>query len=483
MPSEQTFYDGSNFFEPLSETVGVGVDKVNFVLCIFSALPLSFIYKTFFPAGNVSKQVRTLVPLLIGFLFCFFCFGRAVKHLLANCLISYALMYLTPPKHVHKVVFAFSMGYLLWIHFYRWLLLTAYYLDVTGPIMVAVQKITLLAFSIHDGKGRKKEDLNESQRKEAVTEIPSLLDYMSYIFNFQTVLTGPANTYSDWAAFVNGTHLQKDKDGKLPSSTGVALRKFAESLIYLYLVVFYVSVYVPEVIAKEEYLALPMWRWAVWWFIVIFFIRVNYYFAWTFADSICNMSGFGFSGYDKDGKAQWNLCTNVMPIQVEMAQSFKETLDGWNIQTGNWLRKAAYERAPKSVRTIATYFLSAVWHGFSVGYFITFGTCALMTLAGATFRRCMRWRFVNNKTHKAVYDFVTFMATKVALAYATYAFVTMHLYPGFDVYKRVFFCVHILGLLILYVLPNFFRPLKKPTTTTTENGNGVANGKKNGKAQ
>ena len=83
------------------------------------------------------------------------------------------------------------MGYLLWIHFYRWLLLTAYYLDVTGPIMVAVQKITLLAFSIHDGMGRKAESLNDSQKQEAVKEIPSLLNYLSYIFNFQVYSMAP----------------------------------------------------------------------------------------------------------------------------------------------------------------------------------------------------------------------------------------------------------------------------------------------------
>ncbi|KHJ81269.1 hypothetical protein OESDEN_19045 [Oesophagostomum dentatum] len=53
------------------------------------------------------------------------------------------------------------------------------------------------------------------------------------------------------------------------------------------------------------------------------FIRVNYYFAWTFADSVCNMSGFGFSGYDEHGNAKWELCTNVRPYQVEMAQKLQ----------------------------------------------------------------------------------------------------------------------------------------------------------------
>ncbi|KAJ1366273.1 hypothetical protein KIN20_026889 [Parelaphostrongylus tenuis] len=198
--------------------------------------------------------------------------------------------------------------------------------------------------------------------------------------------------------------------------------------------------------------------WCMWWFIVLVLIRVNYYFAWTFADSVCNMSGFGFSGYDENGEAKWELCTNVRPYQVEMAQSFKETLDGWNIQTGGWLRRVAYDRTPKKIRTFATYMLSALWHGISVGYYITFSTGALVTLTGATFRRCMRHRFLNCPKQKAAYDVMSFIATKIALAYTTYAFVVMNLDPAIFVYKRVYFIVHIVALVILVVLPRYFPP-------------------------
>ncbi len=76
----------------------------------------------------------------------------------------------------------------------------------------------------------------------------------------------------------------------------------------------------------------------------------------------------------------------ILRKNFQMAQSFKETLDGWNTLTGEWLRQIAYERAPKNIRTLSTYVLSAVWHGVSVGYYMTFMTGALMTLAGSTVR-------------------------------------------------------------------------------------------------
>ncbi|VDP22104.1 unnamed protein product [Heligmosomoides polygyrus] len=48
------------------------------------------------------------------------------------------------------------------------------------------------------------------------------------------------------------------------------------------------------------------------------------------------------------------------------------------------------------------------------------------------FRRCVRHRFLDCPKNKLAYDVVTFMATKVALAYTTYAFVTMNLNPAFS---------------------------------------------------
>lgn len=40
-------------------------------------------------------------------------------------------------------------------------------------------------------------------------------------------------------------------------------------------------------------------------------VRFKYYHAWIFADAICNNSGFGFNGYDKNGEPKWDLASNV----------------------------------------------------------------------------------------------------------------------------------------------------------------------------
>ncbi|VDK55871.1 unnamed protein product [Cylicostephanus goldi] len=73
------------------------------------------------------------------------------------------------------------------------------------------------------------------------------------------------------------------------------------------------------------------------------------------------------------------------------------------------------------------------------------------------------------------YDVMTFMATKIALAYATYPFVTMNLNPAFMLYKRVFFVVHIAAALILVVVPRLYPPPAKKSISNAYANTNITN--------
>lgn len=51
-------------------------------------------------------------------------------------------------------------------------------------------------------------------------------------------------------------------------------------------------------------------------------VRFKYYFAWLFADAIVNNAGLGFNGYDTDGSAKWDRCTNINVIHIEVSRNF-----------------------------------------------------------------------------------------------------------------------------------------------------------------
>lgn len=48
-------------------------------------------------------------------------------------------------------------------------------------------------------------------------------------------------------------------------------------------------------------------------------VRFKYYFAWLFADAICNNSGIGFAGYDANGGAMWDKFSNIHIFKFEVS--------------------------------------------------------------------------------------------------------------------------------------------------------------------
>ncbi len=110
----------------------------------------------------------------------------------------------------------------------------------------------------------------------------------------------------------------------------------------------------------------------------------------------------------------------------QFATSFKMFLDNWNIQTSLWLKRwiiltehvcafwnlwnnvsfvavlcrVCYERCPYNP-TAATFLLSAIWHGVYPGYYLTFITGIVVTMAArAVSILYIRWA-AKTRYHKA----------------------------------------------------------------------------------
>lgn len=79
--------------------------------------------------------------------------------------------------------------------------------------MIITQKVTSLAFSIHDGLTREEADLTKSQKYHAVQKLPSALEYFSFVLHFEGLLTGPMVFYKDYIEFIEGYHILKHAPG------------------------------------------------------------------------------------------------------------------------------------------------------------------------------------------------------------------------------------------------------------------------------
>ncbi|RYY82691.1 hypothetical protein EON63_12865 [archaeon] len=89
-------------------------------------------------------------------------------------------------------------------------------LTCAGTQMVLTMKLTSFAYNIYDGMydyntitqanpDKSMERIYSSRKKYAITRLPSLLEFMGYIYCFTCILAGPAFEYKDYEDSIDGT--------------------------------------------------------------------------------------------------------------------------------------------------------------------------------------------------------------------------------------------------------------------------------------
>ncbi|KAF3826927.1 hypothetical protein GH733_006073 [Mirounga leonina] len=340
---------------------------------------------------------------------------------------------------------------------------------------------------------RKDEELTSSQRGLAVRRMPSLLEYLSYNCNFMGILAGPLCSYRDYITFIEGRAHHRAPPGASgkedmpceraePSPNVAVIQKLLVCGLSLFFHLTISKTLPVEYNIDEHFQATASWPTkVVYLYVSLLAARPKYYFAWTLADAINNAAGFGFRGYDENGTARWDLISNLRIQQIEMSTSFKMFLDNWNIQTALWLKRVCYERASVSP-TIQTFILSAIWHGVYPGYYLTFLTGVVMTLAAravstqnsisyftggplALMRSNFRHYFIEPPQLKLLYDVLTWVVTQIAISYTVVPFVLLSINPSLAFYSSWYYCLHIAGILVLLL------PVKKTQRGKTPHEN------------
>ncbi|XP_055916013.1 lysophospholipid acyltransferase 6 [Eupeodes corollae] len=486
---EDTYYDGSRTFLWLADLSGLSVDLVNFILCQISALFLASLFRSVLHPSRVSSIVRHTFGLSIGLVFGYICFGQQAIHIAGLPSVCYLVIRTQNPAVVQKAVMIVAMTYLLCIHLHRQIYdYGSCSLDITGPLMVITQKVTSLAFSIHDGFLKEQKDMTKAQQYHSLQKLPSALEYFSYVLNFQGLMAGPLVFYRDYIEFIEGYNLLKSptSNGNLdngntkeiiiePSPTKAVIKKVIGSMVCAFIFMKFVKVYPIKTLKDPEYIsntALPYNLWYIMMSTTI--IRFKYYHAWLLADAICNNAGLGFAGYDKDGNSKWDLITNINVLSFEFASNFRDAINNWNIGTNIWLRSTVYDRVPKKYGTMLTFALSAVWHGFYPGYYLTFATGAVFVTAARFARRMFRHRFQRTQYTRMFYDILTCLTTRIFMGYATFPFVLLECMVSVRLYLKVFMCLHIIAIATFTILPKLLRGDKHskiPSNVTSDVNN------------
>lgn len=479
LKSDSRFYVGSRRLASVAAYFGLSTDKFNFLFCQLMFLVISYPYRILLHPSKVSPTVRHLVALGIGLSFGYFCFGYQILHLLVQATIVYGIILFSSPDHMHKLALIFGMSYLSVIHIMRQIYdYGGYHLDVTGPLMVATQKVTSIAFNLHDGLcDKQRATLHPEQRRQMVRKVPTALEYYGYVMHYHTLMCGPLVFFNDYQDFIKGKQYLRHsirtgmrgtpREIIEPSSNRAVAAKVLTTFLSAASIIYLLPQFPIEYIKEDEFFE-KGWLWQMLYIIWATSLhRHRYYHAWTLGEAICNAAGFGFNGYTSDGKARWNLLTNVDILTIETSLNLRELLIAWNKSTQTWLRNISYERVGKH-RTQLTFILSAMWHGFYPGYYLTFGGGTLFTLAARSVRRSVRPMFQHSNTARQLYDVLTCLATRMAIGYMVFPFLLLDFYACIRVYKNFWFLGHILALLAMVLLPRVLPPSRRASIVRAE---------------
>ncbi|XP_011406119.2 PREDICTED: lysophospholipid acyltransferase 1-like [Amphimedon queenslandica] len=436
-------------FEELSTILSVPVDKVRYVTLFLVSFPLATLLRVVLHYSYTSPTIRHTVSALLGLFFGWICFQWQVFYLIGFVLIGYILLVTLPPSIVQRYSMIYALISISTGHIYR--LITdygGYTLDFTGPLMLLVQRVSYVAYAYHDGVARDESKLTEDQKRHKIDSIPSLLEYFSYNFCFMTFLAGPTTTYREYDDFITGNNMIRAKQvtGSDPSPLVPVLKKASVSLLFLSIVVLNTQRLDKNLLLDPD-LSFPRRLLNITIFASI--IRCQYYFTFIIADGICNAGGLGYDSLASDESKRWSLTTMVDVYQIELATNARELISGWNLPTMNWLRRLIYDRGNKSV--LLTNMVSAMWHGYYPGYYLSFFVAGLGTLVGRKLRFITQNAFDSSRVMKSSYTVLCIIVLSLMRDFNFISFQLMFLEDIFFIWKCYYF-IPVIGLLSLFFL-------------------------------
>lgn len=323
--------------------------------------------------------------------------------------------------------------------------------------MINTQRVTSLAWSLYDGQVKDKDKLTPSQKRVAVSKMPTILEILSYTLNFHAALVGPFFFYKDHINFIEGHNIhstvvvngfnhnhEKVYQPHLPNLAIHIVKKLLIFGVCTFIVVCITPWFPADHLTDPGFLNSGVLNIIKYTTIITSVVRAKYLAIWKLGEAVNNNVGLAFY-YDEHGAPKWDLADSAHIWNIEFGTSMKMIIDNWNISTAHWLRYMVYDRMA-SMKTLFVFILTTLWHGFYPGYYLCAPTAALFVTAARYVRRNFRPWFVANQTRHLIYDFVTMVTARVCLGYASFPFIHLEFAASWEVYKRLYFNLHIIAL-------------------------------------
>ncbi|TDH67611.1 hypothetical protein CCR75_002308 [Bremia lactucae] len=447
----------------LATIVGIPVDQLRCVSCLLAVYPLAIVVRKLpFVAA------KHWLHICAGVSIAQFVYGTGWLHSLFSSLITYTLVCILPPKHAPFIVFVANMLFVAMLHFHRMRVnYMGWSMDSTASQMLLLIKLTSFAFNYHDGvvpsattiqdgDSDHTKKVKQSRKQLAIPEIPSLVEFLGFVYCFTTFVAGPAFEYKEYHDAIYETRLMDNNNVRRQvSPVRAALSKLMVGLGLMGLFVQCGNLINLNDILNDQQQSIGT-KWGRL-FLALFLTRTKYYVAWKLAEGATVLSGIGFQGFNEQNQPiGWDGVSNVDIVGFELGANVREISRAWNKGTQNWLERYAYTRTGNSL--LATYLVAALWHGFYPGYYLFFLTMPLATSVNRLARRHVRPYMVDSLM-KPLYDVVGVVSTAIIVNYLAVSFVVLSWEDAVAGFRSMHFAGHV-GLGLCYLLLTFV-PIKK----------------------
>lgn len=420
-------------------------DIIVFAAILLWTVPLSKKY------NYLSPTIHHIYSICVSTLLTFIAFGwTSVVNTYIMAIVMWGFIkYFSPIKELWKVIFVwiFSLGYLsivqlyaLWYYWLEW--------NTTGTcvLMVLVIKLTTVTWDIYDFNCE-----SYSKNELKVDKIPSLLEWLGWVFMIPGFMTAPVMRYKEYENFVKRTK-------------GSNIVTFKQRLDYILAATIVAAIYlygmiiIPfEYVLSTDFMEHSFFYRICYVCTSIFCIKFRYYFAWILAELAYIESGASLYTSHK-GK-------NISIYNVEFGTNVKQVLSNWNICTNEWLKNCIYTRVQSLgggvfLSIAITNFISAMWHGFYPGYYVAFLFGGIVTYTHRGVRKNISKHFLdkddsNTRSYKHIlYTILSKFVVLLVWSTAGIPFVLYTIPRTFKALGTIYWAgviVAFLGLIIVYI--------------------------------
>ena len=232
-------------------------------------------------------------------------------------------------------------------------------LDLAVCLMFNYCRITSLACCIKDGTviaeaRRLKKDFNRKiplqdlganlksrELKFAIEDVPSFLEFMSYIYFCGATISGPWYEFKDFDTFIK---LEGDFKS-IPSTLRPAFRRYMDAWLCVAVGTLFDHFFPNAFMLSDEFASHSLvWKIAYSWGTLKNMMYRTYMVGWCLMEVGSLASGLSFNGLDDKGDPKWDRVKSCNIYKLETSWQVKDFLANWNMSAHNWLKYYVYLR-------------------------------------------------------------------------------------------------------------------------------------------